>query len=65
MAERRGDVVILTDEERAELDRLREEIPAAYARAGALFREATMKEFIEADAYTGKLLRRWKELMGE
>jgi hypothetical protein len=65
MAERRGDTVIPSTEELAEVERLRSEIPCAYARAGALFREATMQQFIEADAEVGKLLTRWRELMGE
>ena len=65
MVERLGDTVVLTDEELAEVARLREEIPLAYARAAPLFRAETMEQFREADAEVGRLLRRWRELMGE
>lgn len=64
MAERHSDYVILSDEERVELGHLETAIPAAIARAGALFTERTMKEFIEADRESGRLIKRWKELIG-
>jgi hypothetical protein len=64
-AERRGDYVILSDEERTELEELKKAIPSAIERAGALFASATMKEFIQADAGAGRFIRRRKELIGE
>lgn len=65
MSKRQGDYVEMTPEELAEVERLRVEIPASYARAADLFREATMDQFIEADRETGRLLKRWRELMGD
>lgn len=65
MAKRTGDVVQLSDAEMAEVARLRIEIPLALAKAGDLFREATMDQFRSADAESGKLLKRWRELMGD
>jgi hypothetical protein len=64
MPKRIGDYVALSPEEMAEVERLKVEIPAAYARAGSLFRDATMAEFAEADRQTGLLLKRWRELIG-